>query len=159
MVKRSKTPGMPIINPRAAAIDIGSRFHVVAVPAGLTDEAVQTFQAFTGDLHRMTSWLKALDITTVAMESTGVYWVPVYEVLQSAGIEVIVTNALETPARYRGARATSTTLNGYKGSTPAGCCARASALSVRLPPCALICGCASGPSTTRPRTSSMSRRL
>lgn len=93
MAKRSKIPGMPIINPRAAAIDIGSRFHVVAVPAGLTDEAVQTFQAFTGDLHRMTSWLKALDITTVAMESTGVYWVPVYEVLQSAGIDVIVTNA------------------------------------------------------------------
>jgi transposase len=93
MRKRGKTAGMPIINPRAAAIDIGARFHVVAVPADLVGEPVQTFQAFTSELHRMAEWLKALGITTVAMESTGVYWVPVYEILQGAGIGVIVTNA------------------------------------------------------------------
>jgi transposase len=159
MAKRSKTPGMPIINPRAAAIDIGSRFHVVAVPAGLTDEAVQTFQAFTGDLHRMTSWLKALDITTVAMESTGVYWVPVYEVLQSAGIEVIVTNARDA----RSVPGRKSDVNDAQWLQRLHACgllaARASALTVRLPRCASICGCASGTSTTRPRISSMSRRL
>jgi transposase len=93
MTKRGKTTGLPIINPCAAAINIGSRFHVVAVPAELTDEPVQTFQPFTGDLHRLAEWLKALGITTVAMESTGVYWVPVYEVLESAGLDVIVANA------------------------------------------------------------------
>jgi len=93
MVRRGKPAGLPIINPRAGAIDIGSRFHVVAVPPEVTDEPVQTFQAFTGDLQRMAQWLKSIDVTTVAMESTGVYWVPVYEVLESAGIKVVVANA------------------------------------------------------------------
>ena len=60
MARRSKATGLPIINSRAAGIDIGSRFHVVAVPAEMDDEPVQTFQAFTGDLHRMADWLKAV---------------------------------------------------------------------------------------------------
>ena len=93
MARRSKATGLPIINPRAAGIDIGSRFHVVAVPVEMHDEPVQTFQAFTGDLHRMADWLKAVGVTTVVMESTGVYWVPVYEVLESAGLAVVVANA------------------------------------------------------------------
>jgi transposase len=98
MSRRSKAVGLPILNARAAAIDIGARFHVVAVPSELCTEPVQTFQAFTGDLHRMASWLSALGITTVAMESTGVYWIPAYEVLEDAGLEVIVTNAREARA-------------------------------------------------------------
>ena len=98
MTRRTKAAGLPIINSRAAAIDIGSRFHVVAVPPDLCDEPVQTFQAFTGDLHRMTAWLTDTGVTTVAMESTGVYWVAVYEVLQAAGLEVVVANAREARA-------------------------------------------------------------
>jgi len=86
---------LPVIHERAAGIDVGSRFHVVAVGADLCDEPVQTFQAFTSDLQRMTDWLVGMGITTVAMESTGVYWVPVYEVLESRGIEVILANARE----------------------------------------------------------------
>ena len=93
MTRRSKAIGLPIINLRAAAIDIGSRFHVVAIPAEMHDQPVQTFQAFTGDLHRMAGWLKSVGVTTVAMESTGVYWVPVYEVLENAGLSVVVANA------------------------------------------------------------------
>lgn len=80
---------------RAAGIDIGARFHVVGVTPELCDEAVQTFQAFTGDIERMAHWLVSIGMQTVAMESTGVYWIPVYEVLQSRGIEVIVANARE----------------------------------------------------------------
>ena len=98
MTRRAKSAGLPIINPRAAAIDIGSRFHVVAVPAEYSDDPVQTFQAFTGDLHRMAGWLVELGISTVAMESTGLYWLPVYEVLESAGLEVVVANAREARA-------------------------------------------------------------
>src|SRR5678815_291649 len=98
MVRRGKPAGLPIINPRAGAIDIGSRFHVVAVPPDVTDEPVQTFQAFTGELHRMAQWLKSIGVTTVAMESTGVYWVPVYEVLEDRGLEVIVANARDARA-------------------------------------------------------------
>jgi transposase len=88
--------GLPVIHERAAGIDIGSRFHVVAVPTALTDEPVQTFQAFTADIQRMAAWLKSIGVETVAMESTGVYWVPVFEVLESAGLDVMVANARET---------------------------------------------------------------
>lgn len=72
--------GLPVIHHRAAGIDIGSRFHVVAVPPGLSEEPVQTFRAFTADLQRMADWLLAIGIETIVIESTGVYWVPVFEV-------------------------------------------------------------------------------
>ena len=68
---QGKLSGLPIINEKAAAIDIGSRFHVVAVPPNLWAEPVQTFPAFTVDLQHMANWLVAPGITTVAMESTG----------------------------------------------------------------------------------------
>lgn len=88
--------GLPVINPRAAGIDIGSRFHVAAVPSALSDQPIQTFQAFTADLKRLAEWLVSIGIESVVMESTGVYWVPVFEVLESAGLDVIVANARET---------------------------------------------------------------
>jgi transposase len=87
-----------IIHPFAAGIDIGSRFHVVAVSPDLCDEPVQTFQAFTGDLQRMADWVVATGTKTVVMESTGVYWVAAYEVLESRGLEVILANAREARA-------------------------------------------------------------
>lgn len=95
---RSKPTGLPIIHPFAAGIDIGSRFHVVAVSPDLCNEPVQTFEAFTADLQRMAAWLIALGIKTVAMESTGVYWVAAYEVLESNGLEVVLANAREARA-------------------------------------------------------------
>lgn len=78
---------------RAAGIDIGSTFHVVAVPVDLDAEPVRTFKSFTGDLHHLAEWLVSLGITTVAMESTGIYWVPVYEILEARGLEVVLANA------------------------------------------------------------------
>ncbi|MFM7461850.1 MAG: transposase, partial [Burkholderiales bacterium] len=93
--KRTKLSGLPIIHDHAAAIDIGSRFHVAAVSPELCDEPVQTFQAFTSDLVRMADWLLSLGIETVAMESTGVYWVAAFEVLESRGLNVILANARE----------------------------------------------------------------
>ena len=95
---RSKPSGLPIIHPFAAGIDIGSRFHVAAVSPDLCDEPVQTFQAFTSDLERMASWLGATGTKTVVMESTGVYWVADYEVLELHGLEVILANARESRA-------------------------------------------------------------
>ena len=65
------------------------------MPAIFTEEVVQTFNAFTGDLERMADWLVDLGITTVAMESAGVYWVPVYEILQSHGLQVVLANAMQ----------------------------------------------------------------
>lgn len=99
MTRRSQKPaGLPIIHDRAAGIDIGARFHVAAVSPDLCEEPVQTFQAFTGDIERMADWLVSMGIKTVALESTGVYWVPVYEVLEDRGLEVIVANAREARA-------------------------------------------------------------
>ena len=93
---RDKPAGLPILNDRAAGIDIGSRFHVAAVPTDRCDEPVQTFQSFTADLERMAEWLVSMDIETVAMESTGVYWIPAYEILSARGLKVIVANARES---------------------------------------------------------------
>lgn len=95
MSDQSKRTGLPIVQEYAAGIDIGSRFHVVAVPPEMSSESVQTFQAFTSDLHRMADWLIELGIKTVAMESTGVYWVPVFEILEDRGLHVILVNARE----------------------------------------------------------------
>lgn len=95
---RSKPSGLPIIHPFAAGIDIGSRFHVVAVSPDLCDEPVQTFQAFTSDLQRMADWLVATGTKTVVMESTSVYWVAAYEVLESRGLDVVLANAREARA-------------------------------------------------------------
>jgi transposase len=74
-------------------MDIGSRFHVVAVPPDRAAEPVRTFESFTADLHRMADWLVELGITTVAMESTGVYWIPAFEILEARGLEVLLVNA------------------------------------------------------------------
>lgn len=94
----SERHGLPVIHERAAGIDIGSRFHVVAVPADLAEAPVRTFQAFTADLEQMADWLVDLGITTVAMESTGVYWIPVYEILETHGLHVVLANARDARA-------------------------------------------------------------
>jgi len=84
---------LPVVHRKAAGIDIGSRFHVVAVPPDLASESIRTFDSFTGDLQEMARWLKDLGIKTVAMESTGVYWIPAFSILQEKGIEVYLVNA------------------------------------------------------------------
>lgn len=92
---RKKSKGLPIVNEQAAGIDIGSRFHVVAISPESSETPVRTFQTFTGDLHDMADWLVESGVNTVAMESTGVYWVPVYEILEDRGLHVILANVRE----------------------------------------------------------------
>ena len=81
------------INPNAAGIDCGSAEHYVAVPRERDPEPVRHFKTFTEDLHRLADWLVSCGITSVAMEATGVYWIPIYEILESRGIEVLLVNA------------------------------------------------------------------
>jgi len=81
------------MNPDAAGVDIGSRFHVVAVPPDRDDNPVRSFDSFTGDLHRLADWMESCGVRTVAMESTSVYWMPLYSILDSRGFEVLLTNA------------------------------------------------------------------
>jgi hypothetical protein len=73
MSGQSEQPGLPVVHQFAAGIDIGSRFHVVAVPPGMATEAVRTFESYSAELHRLAAWLMELGVTTVALESTGVY--------------------------------------------------------------------------------------
>ncbi|WP_438032774.1 IS110 family transposase [Sorangium sp. So ce204] len=92
--KGTRTPAaLTPIHRRAAGIDIGSRFHLVAVPPDLDAEPVRSFRGFTADLNQLADWLVSLGITTVAMESTGIYWVPVFEILEARGLEVVLVNA------------------------------------------------------------------
>lgn len=81
------------MNLNAAGIDIGAKSHFVAVPEGSDKEPVREFECFTADLHRLADWLISCGVTTVAMESTGTYWIPVFEILESRGLEVKLVNA------------------------------------------------------------------
>jgi len=82
-----------LTHPNAAGIDIGSAAHFVAVPPDRDDQPVREFASFTADLHRLADWLDACCVDTVAMESTGVYWIPLYELLESRGFTVLLVNA------------------------------------------------------------------
>ncbi len=77
----------------AAAIDIGATMHVAAVGPDQNPEPVRSFGTFTGDLHRLADWFEQCGVRTIAMESTGVYWIPVFEILDQRGFEVILVNA------------------------------------------------------------------
>lgn len=81
------------LNLFAAGIDIGSKSHFVAVPEGTDEQPVREFQCFTADLHRLVDWLISCLVTTVVMESTGAYWIPLFEILESRGLEVKLVNA------------------------------------------------------------------
>lgn len=91
--KRPQAPALSIAYPNACGIDIGSTSHFVAVPADRDEQAVREFSAFTADLERLVQWLRQCGVTAVAMESTGVYWIPLFEMLDAAGFEVHLVNA------------------------------------------------------------------
>ena len=93
--KRSKETRseLTITNPDAAGIDVGARTHYVAVPEGRAEASVRSFGADTAQLDELAQWLKDCGITTVAMESTGVYWVSLYQKLEEAGFEVLLVDA------------------------------------------------------------------
>ena len=88
--KRRRRQRLKVVHPNCAGIDIGKDHHFVAVDPERAAEAVREFGAFTRDLLEMVEWLKSCGVTKVAMESTSVYWIPVYEVLERAGFEVML---------------------------------------------------------------------
>lgn len=87
------TSSFSCVKPNAAGIDVGSRSHFVAVPVDRDPKPVQEFGFFTEDLHRLADWLKKCGIETVAFESTGSFWIPLYDVLVARGLEVCLVNA------------------------------------------------------------------
>lgn len=92
----SDQPGLEVVHRDAAGIDIGSREHYVAVGPDRDSEPVRVFGCFTSDLQRLAEFLTQCRIKTVVMQSTGVYWIPVYDVLEAAGFEVWLVNARDT---------------------------------------------------------------
>jgi transposase len=96
--KAKKTRGissgqLSTLNEHAAGLDVGSTFHVVAVRGDQDQQPVRTFRSFSGDLHKMADWLASVGIKTIAMESTSVYWIPVFEILEARGFKVLLVNA------------------------------------------------------------------
>ena len=87
---------LEVINPHAAGIDIGSKQHYVAVSSEKTSKPIREFGTTTAELKSIVSWFKAIGVTTVAMESTGIYWICLYDMLESHGIEVYLVNARHT---------------------------------------------------------------
>jgi transposase len=101
MSKKTSTRSAPkpptvkqaVINPDAAGIDVASEVHYVAVPADRDSRPVRNFGPTTDQLIVLADWLQECGIRTVAMESTGVYWIPLFELLESRGLEVCLVNA------------------------------------------------------------------
>lgn len=91
---RKNRPSAPrLINPNTAGIDVGAEECFVAVPPDRDPQPVRHFLCFTEDLHALARWLKTCGITSVAMESTGVYWIPVCQILETYGLEICLVNA------------------------------------------------------------------
>ena len=90
---QSSSSSLPVLFPDTAGIDIGSKSHFVAVPSERDSNPVREFSTFTADLHKMIKWLQECKIKTIIMESTGVYWIPAFELLESNGFDVKLVNA------------------------------------------------------------------
>lgn len=84
---------MTLVNPGAAAVDIGSTMHLAAVSPDACDTPTRAFGTFTEDLHALAEWFRSCGVTSVATESTGVYWIPAFEILEENGFEVFLVNA------------------------------------------------------------------
>ena len=126
------------VHPEAAGLDVGATMVYAAVRAERAEARIESFPTFTRDLHALADWLSTCQVTTVAMESTGVYWIPVHQILEARGFEVLLVNARHVCSV---ARATSRTANGCATCTrPACCAARSDRLTryVRCAPCCVI---------------------
>ncbi len=91
--KKVSAPTLYCLNPNAAGVDVGATQIYIAVPVDRDPQPVRHFSTFTEDLHAAADWLKACNIETVAMESTGVYWIPFFQILEARGFTVLLVNA------------------------------------------------------------------
>jgi hypothetical protein len=93
---RSEDPGLEVVHAHAAGVDVGNGAHYVAVRPDRDSQPVRRFACFTADLHRLADWLQSCGVQTVALQSTGVYWIPLYDILEERGFEVYLVNARHT---------------------------------------------------------------
>jgi hypothetical protein len=95
---RAADPGLDVIHPNAAGLDVGNSAHYVAVRPDRDPDPVRRVDCFTADLHRLADWLQHCGVTTVALQSTGVYWLPLYDILDARGLEVQAREAFRSEA-------------------------------------------------------------
>jgi len=107
---QSEDPGLDVVHLHAAGIDVGNGAHYVAVRSDRDPEPVRRFECFTAELYRLADWLRSCGVKTVAMQSTGVYWIPLYEVLEAASRSISSTRG--TPRICRDARVMCRRANG-----------------------------------------------
>ena len=93
---QSEDPSLSVIHPQAAGIDVGNSSHYVAVRPDRDAQPVRRFECFTADLYRLADWLQSCGVKTVAMQSTGVDWIPLYDILEARGFKVYLVNARHT---------------------------------------------------------------
>ena len=91
--KIAKLDSLKQLNLNAGGLDIGAAEIYAAVPEGRDEESVRQFETFTADLNSLADWLEACGVDTVAMESTSVYWIPIYEILEKRGFDLYLVNA------------------------------------------------------------------
>jgi transposase len=93
---QSENPRLEVVHAHAAGIDVGNGAHYVAVRPDRDPQPVRRFECFTADLHRLADWLQDCGVQTVALQLTGVYWIPLYDILEERGLEVYLVNARHT---------------------------------------------------------------
>src|SRR5579864_9399529 len=139
---RRQLQGLPVIRRNVAGIDLGSERHWVCAPTlEGNDREVTSFGATTGELIRMAEWLKARQVESVAMESTGVYWIAPHEVLEAQGLQVLLVDTRQlarVPGRDK--KSTRPIASGSNGCTVAACCGVRSGRKKRFACCARWCG-------------------
>ena len=79
---QSENPGLEVVHPHAAGIDVGNGAHYAAVRPDRDSQPVRRFECFTADLYRLADWFQSCGVQTVALQSTGVYWIPLYDILE-----------------------------------------------------------------------------
>ncbi|PTQ62831.1 transposase [Celeribacter persicus] len=150
-------PDLTMVNPNAAAIDIGSTMHMAAVKPYADVMPVRAFGTFTQDLHDLAAWLRSCGVTSVAMESTGVYWIPAFEILEANGFEVILVNA-RYAKNVPGRKTDASDAGWLRQLHSYGLFVAVSVLRQRSPPYAPTCGKGNGSPSMPPLISNTCRR-
>jgi transposase len=154
---KAEDPGLEIVNRNVAGIDVGNQSHFVALPPGRDPQPVQEFGSWMADLHRMADWLKARGIEEVVMQSTGVYWIPLFDVLEARGLRVCLVNARHTknlPSRKTDVQESQWLLK----LIPTVCCGTRFVPPIRSARCAACGACGTGTSKRRPARCSTCKR-
>lgn len=147
---------LPVLHPDAAGIDVGASELFVAVSADRDSQSVRRFPTFTRDLHALADWLQQCGVRSVAMESTSVYRIPIYQILEARGFDVCLVNAQHVN-NVPGRKTKFPIVSGFSTFTLLDYCELASDRRARSVLCVLFGATAAAWSRWRPSTSCISR--